>query len=839
MTLPAAGDLDLDLSFQSARADALKLAQLRQVSANLPRYLLITALSVIATAWLMQDWPFASNDAINRWATLFLVFLLCRGVGIWWLGRKLQYNLRLLRVVLPITALLTGLFWAYAIYSFNPRMFPGGETMVDTSNRQVLLAAILAAQGIAAIPAYVGYLRAYSYFSVAIFLPALVHLLLHPTTTTLTVASIGAIWWGFLVLTARYLSRTIQDSLVLRLDNEGLIRYLRDTQSQTLSANQQLAVEVKTRQLAEAALTALNDELESRVQRRTVALQESQTSLTMAIEAAGVALWDWRIQEGTLLHTNVQPLLGEEPDTDMDPLELARTRIHPDDLRTVRRNIVRHLRRRAPRYEARYRIKHHRGHWVWVEDRGRVVAWDSQGRPVRLLGVRRDISREYEAEETQRKLDYVTNHDRLTQLANRRLLRNRLHAAMTEARSEQTEVALLHLNLDRFRQVNESLGVEIGDGILRETGRRLMALGGSFDTLARLGGDEFALIHNRFKARHELDPRCEALIASLREPFRIGEHEILLGASIGISVFPDDGGEIPVLLNHASLAMQQAKRLGGNQWAFYSQDLRSVTIEQLNLENSLRKAVFRDEFVVFYQPKIDIASQRIVGMEALVRWQHPTLGLLAPSRFIALAEETGLISVITERVLQQAARQTRAWTDAGLGRLSIAVNIPPQQIHKGDFLAALEQTLAETGLAAEQLELELTETSLMADPEAAVRLLAVIRARGMRVALDDFGTGYSSLSHLRHFPLDVLKIDQTFVRELGESADDAAIVRAIITMAHELGIQVVAEGVEQAAQLMRLRELGCDLVQGYLFSRPVPAIDMEALLRRQSAGITG
>lgn len=824
---------------QSRRARQLQMAQLRQVQANLPRFLLITAASILAAAWLLQDWPFATDAEIRHWAMAFLAFLVLRVTAVWWLGRQMLQRMRTLQVTLSVTAFITGLFWAYAVYAFNPKIFPSSDFLIEVANRQVLLAALLAAQGIAAMAAYVGYLRAFVFFTLATFLPSLAHLLLHPTSTTLTVAVIAAIWWGFLILSARYLHRTVMDSLRLRLDNEELIQYLRNTQSETLTANQQLAVEVKTRTLAENQLKSLNDELESRVQQRTEALQESQTSLTMAIEAAGIALWDWQIAEGRLTHTNLQPLLGcEDEETCNDLLGSARERVHPDDFRDVKRLIIRHLRRRTPRYEARYRLKHQRGHWVWVEDRGRVVSWDGQGRPLRMLGVRRDITREREAEETQRKLDYLANHDRLTQLANRRQLRNRLHAAITAARETQQPVALLHLNLDRFRQVNESLGLEVGDGILRETGKRLMALGTPFDTVARLGSDEFALIHNTLRERHELDPLCEDIIHSLHQPFRIGDHEILLGASIGISLFPDDGRELAMLVNHADLAMQQAKRLGGNQWAFYSQDLRAVTIEQLNLENSLRKAIFRDEFVVHYQPKVSIATGLIVGMEALVRWQHPTLGLLPPGRFITLAEETGLISVITERVLQQATRQVQSWTQAGLGRLSVAVNIPPQQMHKGNLLQTLQQALEDSGLSALQLELELTETSLMDDPAMAARLLDEMREAGMTVALDDFGTGYSSLSQLRHFNLDVLKIDQAFVRDLGRNAEDAAIVRAIVTMAHELGMKVVAEGVETQAHLDLLRELNCDFVQGYLISRPVPAVEMEQLLRRQAVALT-
>jgi diguanylate cyclase (GGDEF)-like protein len=811
----------------------LQNIQLRQVQQQLPRFLVITALSVLAATWLFWDWPYASNTKILIWAASFLVFLGCRGILVWWYGRRVSQNLNTLGVIITATAVITASFWVFAIIDFNPRIFPSSDYLSDVANRQVLLAALLAAQGIAALTAYAGYLRAFIAFTFITFTPSLLHLIMHPSSTNLTVATIGAIWWGFLILSARYLNRMVLGSLRLRIDNEKLIQHLRDTQYDTLTSNQQLAIEVKTRTLAEQQLHQLNNQLEARVLQRTEALKESQEGLTLAIEASGIALWDWSIPDGTLKHTNLEPLLGCTDGGCDDLLTQVQERVHPEDLRLVKRNIVRHLRRRSPRYEAKYRLKHQRGHWVWVEDKGRVVLWDAQGKPLRMLGIRRDITREREAEETQKKLDYLANHDRLTQLANRRQLRNRLHAAMTRARENDQRLALIYLNLDRFRQVNESLGFEVGDAILRETGRRLLEMGTRLDTLARLGGDEFALIFTELKSNDELDRLCEDIIAQLRLPFRVADHELLLGASLGISLFPEHGRELAILVNHADLAMQQAKRLGGNQWRTYSPDLRSATIEQLNLENSLRKAIFRDEFLVHYQPKVSLQNKRIVGMEALVRWQHPTLGLLYPGDFIPLAEDTGLISVITERVLQQACEQVKAWSRAGLGELTVAVNIPPQQLHKGDLMLTLNNALAESGLPAEQLEIELTETSLMDDPDMAASILAKVRERGIAIALDDFGTGYSSLSQLRKFPLNTLKVDQSFIREVGQSTEDGAIVRAIITMAHELGMTVVAEGVETPCHLDFLIRERCDYVQGYYISRPVSAEAMEALLVTQ------
>lgn len=816
-------------------AEALDMARLEQVQNQLPRFIAITFVCVLVTTCLLWDWPFASNRNIAIWAISFSVFLLIRLVVVWWLGMLRRPSLRLISGALMLTAFITGLFWSSAAILLNPRIFPSGELLAEVTSRQALLSAMIGAQGISALSAYVGHFRSFLWFSTATYLPSLIYLLLHPTSTSYLVLVIGFFWWIFLIISARYLNRMVLGALELRFNNEHLINYLRQAQSRSLAMNNRLTGEVRTRTLAETKLQQLNDELESRVRQRTQALQESQESLTLAIEASGIALWDWNIKDGVINHTNLMPILGCEGLATRSVRAEARRLIHPDDLRQVAHDMISHLRQITPTFESRYRIKHQNGQWVWVEDKGRVVAWQANGKPLRILGIRRDISAEHKAVEAQRKLDYLANYDRLTQLANRRQFRNRLHAAITTAREANKELGVIYLNLDRFRQINETLGFEVGDAILRETGRRLTEIGTDFDTIARLSGDEFAIIFTELRDTTDLDRICEEIIGTLRMPFKTGDHELLLGASLGVSVFPDHGRELVILINHADLAMQQAKRLGGNQYRFYNSEMRSATVEQLNLENSLRKAIFRDEFIVHYQPKVALSSNRIVGMEALVRWQHPTLGLLQPGRFIPLAEETGLIAVITERVLQQATRQVKAWSDDGLGELTVAINIPPQQLRKGNLLHTLKEALETSGLPANQLELELTESSLMDDPDLAIKILGEARERGMLIALDDFGTGYSSLSYLRRFPLDTLKIDQTFVKDLSKSEEDGAIVRAIITMAHQLGMTVTAEGIETASHLDFLIRERCDYVQGYYISRPITAEAMTELLLKQKA----
>jgi len=307
----------------------------------------------------------------------------------------------------------------------------------------------------------------------------------------------------------------------------------------------------------------------------------------------------------------------------------------------------------------------------------------------------------------------------------------------------------------------------------------------------------------------------------------------MLGASIGISVFPEHGRELQILINNADLALQQAKRMGGNSMRFFSSDVKAISIEQVNLESALRKAIFRDEFVVFYQPKLCLKSNRIIGTEALVRWQHPTLGLLAPGQFIPLAEEAGLISAIGEIVLDKACRQTHAWHHLGF-QVSTSVNVVAQQLQRGNLLDIVDRVLLNTELDPLTLELELTESSFMEDKDVVRNTLENLRFRGIKIALDDFGTGYSSLSYLRDFPIDVLKIDQSFVFRIGQTEKDDAIVKAIFAMGHSLGMDIVAEGVETIENLDFLKAQGCDMVQGYLISRPIPAEQLTAMLTQEA-----
>lgn len=453
-----------------------------------------------------------------------------------------------------------------------------------------------------------------------------------------------------------------------------------------------------------------------------------------------------------------------------------------------------------------------------------------------FVGIFSDLTARRETEE---KLRYLSSYDKLTGLANRTLFRDRLHTAMAGARQRRGTLALLMLDLDRFKQVNDTLGHELGDKLLYAAAARLMALDIHADTISRIGGDEFTIIIEDYTDHAQLEQVASRIIESIRAPFYLDDHELLLGVSIGIALFPEHGKELQILVNHADAAVQQAKRLGGNSFQFFAGALRSGNVDQLVLETSLRKAIFRNEFVVYYQPKLDLATGRIYGVEALVRWQHPTRGLLAPKDFIPLAEETGLIAAIGELVLERAARQVNAWRDIGLGNIKVSVNLSAHQVRKGNLVEVVERVIFSSGLPPEQLELEITESQMMEDVDATIRMLQTLRKRGIGISLDDFGTGYSSLSYLKRFPIDTVKIDQSFVRDLHKSEDDAAIVRAIIAMAHSLGVKVIAEGVEAASHLEFLKNAGCDAIQGFLISRPVPENELIPLLRAHASADRG
>jgi diguanylate cyclase (GGDEF)-like protein len=428
-------------------------------------------------------------------------------------------------------------------------------------------------------------------------------------------------------------------------------------------------------------------------------------------------------------------------------------------------------------------------------------------------------------------LRHLATHDALTGLPNRVLLDDRLLQAIAHADRDLRAFALLICDLDRFKLINDSLGHRAGDELLQEVGRRLVTVVRTADTVARFGGDEFVLIGTSIGDSERAADLASRVMTVLQAPIRISGIDIHVSPSIGIAMYPDDGASIQALLAHADAAMYSAKRSGRGTFRRYSQGMHAGSEERVYLESDLHTAVSAQQFQLYYQPKVDTRTGEVRSAEALIRWRHPTRGILPPGEFIPLAEECGLIGAIGDWVVREACRQARAWQDDGVPPLRVSVNLSASQFRDGGLVDNIRGALADAGLDARYLEVELTESAVMSDPEQSIAVLEQLSAMGVLVSVDDFGTGYSSMSYLRRFPIDKLKIDRVFIDEIVSRPEDASIVRAIVLLAHSLRLKVVAEGVETPAQLDFLKAAGCDEYQGYHFSRPLPAPDFERLVR--------
>jgi diguanylate cyclase (GGDEF)-like protein/PAS domain S-box-containing protein len=829
----------------------------------------------------------------------------------------------------------------------------------DTFIQQAWVFGLIGAAALSASVAYAVSLPAFLSFTLPCLLPAIAYLFWGGDEQAQGWGWFGLILLGALSVVAWQVNRLIDRGLLRRFQNQALIEHLQQAQSSSDQLNQKLAREVEQRSCAEAELRAIQAGLEGRVAQRSLeldlanqALSKSEARLALALKASELGLWDWNLQTDEVHHTQLQELFGLEPELVTAMLRHLKPRLHPEDLPALKRALVEHLKGRSEDYQIEYRVRHGDGHWVWIEDRGRAVERGENGRVVRMVGTRRNISvsknleaqqqlaatvfeaasegivifdpnyaliaanqafcrvtgyeiddilglsvvdlpcsrdarRHYSAirqaleqhgswqgelvetrkngelypqwlqlsavrdnrgnvshlvgffadlsarRESEERMRFLTHYDELTGLANRSLFRERLREAHHRMRQGGRSLALLHINLDRFKLLNESLGHDIADELLQKMARRLVSALPEADTIARLSGDEFAVLFDNYANLSSLARVATRLSAKLRLPLTIDGHELVVSASMGISMLPDNAREISALVSQSNMAMQHAKHLGGNNFQFYTESLQASTLERLQLENQLRKAIDEKQLKVFYQPKLCLATGRLNAAEALVRWDHPDRGCVSPAEFIGLAEETGLIGPIGEFVLRQACWQACEWQRQGLEPIRVSVNLSVHQLRQGKLVGLVRQVLEETGLAPQYLELELTESQLLDSVEHIISTFQQLRDLGVKLAIDDFGTGYSSLSYLKRIPVDYVKIDQTFIRGLGEGQMDAAITRAIIAMAHGLSLKVVAEGVERPEQLEFLRGEQCDEVQGYLISKPVEAQRLADLLRLQ------
>ncbi|OHC64686.1 MAG: hypothetical protein A2040_03315 [Rhodocyclales bacterium GWA2_65_19] len=547
------------------------------------------------------------------------------------------------------------------------------------------------------------------------------------------------------------------------------------------------------------------------------ALQMSEENLNRAQSVGGVGSWYLDIPKNHLEWSDetyrIFGVIGGKP---LD-YEAFIACVHPDDRARVETAWQQAMQGKP--YDAEHRIIVN-DDLKWVRERAEIV-FDAQRRPVFGTGTVQDITDWKAAQEDIRRLAY---YDALTGLPNRTLLYDRLGQAIAAAHRDNEQIALMFLDLDRFKYVNDTLGHHVGDEMLRVIAQRLLAAVREGDTVSRLGGDEFVVLLRESGAEGALFV-AEKLLEAVAQSFDAGGSKMNTEASIGISLYPHDGDDAEALIKHADAAMYHAKANGRNNFQFYTEQINERAMSHFNIERDLRIALEHNQLMVYYQPQIRMSDRKLVGFEALLRWQHPHNGMIPPNSFIPIAEESGLIIPVGEWVLHEVCRQAHVWREQGLPAVRIAVNLSARQLKDGRLARQIGDLLDEHALPERTLELELTESMMLDDEKGAVQFINEMRALGVALSIDDFGTGYSSLGHLKKLPLDKIKIDRSFVRDLAVDEDDAAIVRAIISMAHGLGLTVIAEGVETEGQMEFLSRLGCDEVQGFFFAKPMPAAE--------------
>jgi len=560
----------------------------------------------------------------------------------------------------------------------------------------------------------------------------------------------------------------------------------------------------------------------SQMRRQAALLAQTQ-------RAARIGGWELDVAAGSLYWTDeTYRIHGLEPGGFTPDLESTLQFVSPDDRENLRAAIERAA-HEPQHWGLEVELLAAGGRRIWVEVTG-VSEAGPGGPPAKVSGSYQDITERRHAEDEIRRL---AHYDELTGLANRNLFTHHLGRAMVRAQRHRSHLAVIFIDLDRFKNINDTLGHDAGDQLLQRIGQRLARSMRASDLVARLGGDEFVVLVDDLEDPALVADIAAKLLRLIEQPVQIHGRELAVTASIGIATYPADGQDLQSLLKHADIAMYRAKDEGRNRFARYSPDIETTHPDRLALEARLKKAVVEGgQFLLHYQPKMSVGDGRIVGAEALVRWLGPDGRILPPDAFIPLAEETGLIAAIGEWVLRTACRHAAGWAAMGLPPVSVAVNLSPRQFHSADFLPGVRRILAETGVDPSRVELELTESAVMHDVEHVALLLTELKGMGLRIAVDDFGTGYSSLGYLKRLPLDALKVDRSFIRDVPGDQDDVAITRAVVAMAHSLRLTVVGEGVETEEQLAFLRQIGCDEMQGFLFSRPVDVAEFEAMLRR-------
>jgi diguanylate cyclase (GGDEF)-like protein/PAS domain S-box-containing protein len=561
-------------------------------------------------------------------------------------------------------------------------------------------------------------------------------------------------------------------------------------------------------------------------------LLASEERWKFALEGADEGVWDWNLETDEVFRSGQWHVIYGYAENEIGRTATdGRKLMHPEDLPRAVEDTRAYLEGKTSIYTSEYRLLCKDGSWKWTLSRGMVVSYSAEGKPLRMIGTHTDIT---ERKRSEAQIFHLAHYDTITALPNRLLFMDRFEQEIKKARRSAHSIALMFLDLDRFKEINDTLGHDMGDLLLKETAQRLLHCIRATDTAARLGGDEFTIILNELHDPSSVEAVAQKILDQLAEPFQLGSEIVYISASIGITIFPGDATNAEVLLKNADQAMYAAKDHGRNCYYYFTPSMQQAAAGRMRIANDLRLALAAGQLLVHYQPIIELATGQVHKAEALVRWQHPVHGWISPTEFIPVAEDTGLIVEVGNFVFKQAINQAALWR-ANRPNFQISVNKSPVQFRNGkDAHGDWMDYIRARGLSADSIAIEITEGLLLDAQGNVVSQLHDLRTAGIQIAIDDFGTGYSSLAYIKKFEIDYVKIDQSFTRNLAEGSDDLALCEAIIVMSHKLGIKVIAEGVETSRQHELLAAAGCDYAQGYLFSRPVPADEFEKLLQRQS-----
>ncbi len=581
-------------------------------------------------------------------------------------------------------------------------------------------------------------------------------------------------------------------------------------------------------------LTATEEELRiqyNELQEKEELLRKSEERYQLALLASKDGIYDWDIKNNTVFYSKTwKKIIGYEESELPDTYEVLENLIHPEERKAVLNVRNKYLNREIDKYNIEYRFRKKDGSYIWIQDSA-LAMWDNEGNPLRIIGTYTDIDGRKKREKIIFNMAY---YDSLTGLPNRRyfekILKNIL--AFNENSYKANKGIVLFLDLDNFKNINDTLGHDVGDKLLKIIANKLKEVLRKEDIISRFGGDEFLILQPNISTYEEAVESVNRIIDIFKDLWILGEHKLYITPSIGITVYPDDGEDVNIILRNADTAAYDAKFSGKNGYKFFEKSMFDQVLRKTEVEKALREAVKNNEFELYYQPQVEVSTGRIVSLEALMRWKNPELGFVSPVEFIPIAEETGLIVDIGEWVIRAACKQNKEWKNKGYCYDTIAVNVSSLQLRQRGFVELVKNILKKIGLKPEFLELEITESVLMESLEKSVEILNELRKIGVKTALDDFGTGYSSLNYLMKIPIDTLKIDKTFIDNVSTNYSQKSIIEGIIIIAHEMALDVVAEGVEVQEQLKILADKKCDKIQGYLFSKPYEAKDIEKILQK-------